>query len=470
MGSPLQLISRVEALRRLRDKRQAERRARARQRSTEVPGCVLDFIPWANPGWQRPDHLATVAEDVDRAFTEEVESFCTVPPRHGKSEVLLNGTASGLRRHPDVNVLYATHTQRFADKQSKRIKKLARLAGVEITEGSNRADEWETTAGGGVVARGFGGEVTGRGFKVIIVDDPIKSREQAESKTYRNKIWDWLTDDVFSRGTPDVAIIVVHTRWHPDDPIGRLMGEGWSGLELRAIAEEDSPDGRAPGEALWPWLWPADKLQKRRRLVGEYGWASLYQGRPRPRGGKVFGPPTFYRELPRDFRRGYGVDLAYTAKTQSDRSVVIEMLREDRPRDLPLFYLRKCISEQEQAPRFAKRLKAAQVRAPGPMLFIGAGTERGAADFVSQKVPRFVMEPPAGDKLVRALDFAAAWNDGRVLLPDPEVFDVPWLSDLLDVFDSFTGVNDPRDDEVDAAAAAHKVLDRAASSSFAAYT
>lgn len=440
------------------------------QDASPVPATVLDYVPWANPGWVKPTHLRVLAEDIEHAFGPgELERYYTVPPRHAKSETIMNGLAWGLAKFPATPILYATHTANFAWKQSKRIKRLARQSGVMIERGSDRIDEWETTSGGGLVARGVGGEITGRGFKIIVVDDPFKSRQLAEVPTYRKRVWEWLRDDVFTRGTPDASYLVVHTRWMPDDPIGRLIKEGWEGTCLPAICEdEDDALSRAIGEPLAPELgWTLEKLGERRKLVGEYGWASLFQGRPRPRGGKIFNPPAFYTELPKRFKRSYGVDLAYTSNTSSDRSAVVEMLRFDPPaipgaddRPLPLYFVPAVVSLQERAKDFTARLKLKQKVAPAPMLFIGSGVEKGSADFISDEVPRFRIENASTDKLVRATPLSIAWNDGRVLLPDPERYKVPWLEELLDVFDNFTGKDDPRDDEVDAMAAAFRALDK----------
>lgn len=444
--------------------------ARTEAEVDPVPDTVLMFVPWANPGWIAPTHLGSLASAIEQAVRgEPVERFWTIPPRHAKSETIMNGLAWALRRNPKLRILYATHTATFAYKQSKRIKRLAVQAGVVIARGSNRIDEWETVEGGGVVARGVGGEVTGRGFDIIVIDDPFKSRSLAAVPTYRQRVWEWITDDIFTRGSPDASYFVVHTRWMPDDPIGRLIKEGWDGVVLRAIAEdEDDPLGRALGEPLAPDLgWTLEKLAKRRAKVLEHGWASLFQCRPRPRGGAVFHAPTFYRELPTTrIKRAYGVDLAYTAKTTADRSVLVEMIRHDPnprgPKDKPEpeYYITRVIVEQVEAPAFAQRMRTAQALRPGPILFLCAGVEKGAAQFIAKAVPRFKIQTVSADKYVRAQDFAAAWNAGRVMVPDPEAIEAPWLEDFLDVLENFTGVSDTRDDEVDAAVAAFKQLEK----------
>lgn len=431
-----------------------------------VPDNVLDFMTWSNPGWVRPNHLHQMATDIEAAFRGgDIERYYTIPPRHGKSELVMNGLAWGLRNFPETPILYATHTARFANKQSKRIKRLARNAGVTIEHGSDRIDEWETPEGGGLIARGVGGEVVGRGFKIIVIDDPFKSRQLSEVPTYRERVFQWIRDDVFTRGTPDASVFVVHTRYTPDDPIGRLIKEGWQGTVLRALAEDDDPLGRAPGEPLAPELgWTLEKLAHRRKNVNEYGWASLFQCRPQPRGGQVFDPPQFYTDLPKTLKRAYGVDLAYTAKSRADRSVMVEMLRHD-PNPVgahdspdPIYYIPYAIVAQVESPEFARMLKARQVMKPAQMLFLCSGVEKGAAQFMAREVPRFIMQVVQFDKFVRAQDMSAAWNNGRVLLPDPSVYSVPWLSDFLDVFDGFTGKNDTHDDEVDAAVAAFQLL------------
>jgi len=374
----------------------------------------------------------------------------TVPPRHGKSETILHGIALALLRDPTIPILYATHTATFAAKQSRRARKLATAVGVGPAEGANRADQWETEAGGGLVARGTGGEVTGRGFRLILVDDPIKSRAVAESSIQREAIWDWLRDDIFTRCEPGGSIIIVHTRWHPDDPIGRISADGWDVLTLRALAEAGDTDGRNEGEALWPARWPVEALARRRALVGEYGWASLFQGRPRPRGGTVFGDPHYYDRLPiQGYRIGHGCDLAYTAKTSADYSVVVTLYQAG-----DVFYVVDVQRKQVDAPAFTLTLKAAQSTHPGPMLWHASGTEKGAAQFIQKQLPTFRVKQTTADKFVRSQSVAAAWNADKVLLPRR----APWLDVFVSEVCGFTGVGDVHDDQVDALASAHTVL------------
>lgn len=128
----------------------------------------------------------------------------------------------------------------------------------------------------------------------LIIDDPVKNREQADSVTYREKTWDWWTSTAYTRLEPGATVIGLQTRWHEDDWAGRVIrdmrdgGEQWTVVNIPAIAEDDDPLGRQPGESLWPARFDEAALNRIRRAIGPYDWASLYQQRPAPREGGMF--------------------------------------------------------------------------------------------------------------------------------------------------------------------------------------
>jgi phage terminase large subunit-like protein len=189
----------------------------------------------------------------------------------------------------------------------------------------------------------------------------------------------------------------------------------------------------------------------------------MYQGRPRPRGGTLFHEPNFYTSLPKEgYAVGFGIDLAYTAKSSADWSICLEMWRVGACDDPQAkFYVVGVDRAQVEAPSFALTLKARSVRRPGArMLWRASGTERGSATFLKAQGIPIVWAPPPGDKFVSATAVAAAWNDGRVLVPDPEEFPESkrWLTAFLQSIDDFTGVGDEQDDDVDALGNAHKLM------------
>ena len=238
----------------------------------------------------------------------------------------------------------------------------------------NTVSEWETAAGGGVKAVGVGAGVTGFGGQLIVIDDPVKSRAEAESETYRDKLWNWYNNDLYTRLEPGGSVILIQTRWHEDDLAGRLLremqdgGDKWDVINLPALAENneapergqsartDAPAfatavdnvtfgkeeeragsprsgnegsgrqrsgdelGRAPGAALCPDRFDEGKLADIQRQLGTYSFSALYQQRPSPADGGIFKRQWFKRFVDKapdglQWKRGY--DLAVSLNTKA---------------------------------------------------------------------------------------------------------------------------------------------------------
>lgn len=399
---------------------------------------AYELVPALNPGMVEPRHLAAIIDTIERSRHEQVRAVIAAPPQHGKS-VAVTSSLVGRMLSGKGRSAYVSYNQDRADEVSLQTQWMADGIGL-AWEGQRR--KWGPPKGASVIWTSIGGSLTGSPIDdLLVVDDPVKDRIEASSPTYRDRVWDWWTAVALTRCHPGASIIVVATRWHEDDLSGRLVDAGWPYICLQAIDD-------TTGEALWPEQRPLEFLQEQRRQIGEHDWAALYQGRPRPRGDAVFGDPTFYRALPRaGLRYAHGVDLAYSAKTTADYSVCVTMARHPEPRPLGTCYIIDVQRKQVDAPAFALTLHAMQSAHAGPMLFRCSGTEKGAASFIAQKVRRFRAEQVRGDKFVNATPYAAAWNDGRVMLPEG----APWLADFLTEHQRFTGVSDAHDDQVDAA-------------------
>lgn len=394
---------------------------------------------------------------------------CAAPPQHGKSTCASHALIYWMARYPRRRFAYATYSQDRSQYVSRQVHTLGQDAGLEP---DGNLQSWRVSTGAEVLFTSPNGPFAGYGVDgVLIIDDPYKDRRTAESGHNRRLLLEWFDDVARKRVHPGGSVIVMSTRWHVDDLSGVLVKRGWRYLNLKAIAEGetdeagvvlDDPLGRHAGDPLWPTQRPLDFYAEHRSDI--YSWASLYQGEPRPRGGIVFkgedsdsqGLPARYTELPtHSFRVAYGVDLAYTAKTHADFSVCIEIWREETsdPKK-PRFYIVDVQRKQVDAPSFTLTLKAKHSARPARFRWYAGGTEKGSADFIKrQGIPLEVM-PPKGDKFVRAQPVAAAWNEGRVMVPD----DAPWLSTVLDEVLNFTGVNDVHDDIVDALAAGFDAL------------
>jgi predicted phage terminase large subunit-like protein len=291
-----------------------------------------------------------------------------MPPRHGKSElVTVRYAAYRMIRDPSLNVILGSYNQSLANRFSRKIRRIVDehaeletlrdggdISQVKKTNRSRSVADWETGKSGGLRAVGVGGGIAGFGAGLVVIDDPVKNRAEAESKTYRDRVSDWFKDDIYTRLEPDGAIILIQTRWHEDDLAGRLLneneegGECWEVVRLPAIAEEDVPTesarsdgmaepfdppggeaatndykdvlGRRPGEALCPQRFDEKALQRIKRKLGSYSFASLYQQRPQLLEGGLFKRDwfTIVDAAPEGLRWARGYDLAVSTKTSAD--------------------------------------------------------------------------------------------------------------------------------------------------------
>jgi len=414
------------------------------EHSVAVPDRLLDFVPWLTPSWERPGHLEPIALAFEQAADgAELRSCVSTPPQHGKTQLIIHGLVLLLLRDPTKRHAYVTYSADRANRVAKQLWILVKRAGLK-PEGPKSA--WSLPEGGGVILCGIGGGITGEPIDgVFIIDDPHKNRQEAESVAKRRDVWDFYTSTAETRCHPGASVFVVQTRWHPEDLAGLLIAKGWHVINLQAIDSE--------GVVLWPTQRPRSWLDDKRKNCTEYEWASLYQGEPRPRGASVFNEPHYYADLPtRGYASAHGTDLAYTAKTHADYSVVVTILRHG-----DLYYVVDVVRKQVDAPAFTLTLKAQLAKRPGRMVWHASGTEKGAAQFIRKALgPRFEVVNATVDKFQRALPIAAAWNDGRVLLPSQ----APWLDSFLAEVCAFTGVGDLHDDQVDALASALYALER----------
>ena len=271
-----------------------ERRRRAQVRRDSLPTRYADWLAIARPEhrWDAR-HFAAMQEILDRVTAgTERRVYFQIPIRHGKSEHNTIGyPVYCLERNPKTRLIVGSYNQRQADKFSREIRRLAKARGVAVSGDRDAAGEWETAAGGGVRAVGAGAGVAGVNADLIIIDDPIGSRDDAESPAQRDRVFDWITNDLLARAEPHTAVLLTMSRWHQDDPAGRLFERQrdlWTVLDLPAEAEPNDPLGRNVGEPLWPELRGAQWLAEKRIELLEYGFSSLLQGRPRPREGGMF--------------------------------------------------------------------------------------------------------------------------------------------------------------------------------------
>lgn len=469
--SPMESIARVTKLRREREKVRAARKPPTNERRD--PGPLLKLVPKASPSLREPEHLALFAEGIERSMREQVELCCSVPPRHGKTTLVVHAMVWILLKDPTAQVLYCSYAHGFAAKQVRKAYRIAQRMGLRFGD-TKRRDEWNTAEGGFVKAAGMGGQITGEGFTHIFVDDPHKNRAEAESRQIRERVIEGFRDDVYTRQDPrGTSVFVIHTRWHEDDLTGVLTRSAndndedaarpFEHINLRALAANDN------GEtiALAPKLFSVERLLKIKSRVGEYGWASLYMGSPRPRGGALFTGAVLLEELDHQssYRFAIGVDLARTARTRSDWNAAVVMRLDLRTNLIDVVevvreqgVLADKVRDGEIEEGFARRLHDLQQRYPGASTLMYTGR---AEDQLLELLARLERYPcrvegrlAPSDKHDRAQPYAAGWNEGRVRCPRKAA----WTNRFVSEHVAFTGLKGGRDDMVDAAAAAFDAL------------
>jgi predicted phage terminase large subunit-like protein len=416
---------------------------------------ITDLVPHEPP----PPHTKLLTDLIEQARRERIRVCLSWPPRHAKTVTLLRANAWWLGLYPADTNAYFSYSDTQAKSKSRLARRWAIRSGVELADDSKNMSEWRTTDGGGLIAGGAGGGLTGQGVSgLFIVDDPFKNRTEADSLLIRDRVWEWFKECVYTR-LEGASVIVVHTRWHEDDLIGRLEDAGgWDVINLPAIAEAPDQIGRAAGEALWPDRFNTEELQDIRARIGEWSFAALYQGRPQPRGANVFGEPARF-ELPntpeewKEFLQGkylmIGVDPAASEKTRADYSAAVVMASDGIGPTMTTWILR-VIRVQQAIPAFVQTLRDLQAYWRCMLAIEAVAGFKALPQMLRHVDPnlRLLEIHPTTDKFQRSQGLAAAWNDGRVLVPIGEEWVDPYLQEML----SFSGVKDAHDDQVDGTA------------------
>lgn len=249
----------------------------------------------------------SVAEALEKVVSGEITQliFC-MPPRHGKTELATKRLVAWISgKFPSWDIAVASYSDTMAQDfgadtrailTSKAHKQV--FPNYKLRRGGSAKDNIQTEQGGRLVFVGRGGALTGRGMHVGVGDDLFKDHEEARSPAIRDQAWNWFTKVFMTRRMGRKIVILTMTRWHSDDVIGRLTdpenphynaieAKKWKIIRLPAIAEDDDPLGRKPGEALWPERYDLDFLESQQRL-DPLGFAALYQQRPTVADGVLF--------------------------------------------------------------------------------------------------------------------------------------------------------------------------------------
>ena len=437
---------------------------------------LISYAAYQWPGYRDAPHHRLIARKLEAVERGEIKRLMiTMPPRHGKSMLTSEFfPAWYLGRNPDHYVAMATYAQELADDFGRKVKNQiadesfgAIFPGVALADDSKSAKrfhidgvdggyEHALTQRGAYYAVGVGGPLTGRGAHLLLIDDPVKNREDADSEIVRKKTKDWYTSTAYTRLMPGGRVVIIQTRWHEDDLSGWLLAEhkheGWECLDLPAIGLD--------GKALWPEQYDVADLEKIRIAIGARDWSALYQQKPVPDTGDYFKSEwlkPYDKVPPLDTLRVYGgSDYAVTADG-GDYTVhaVVGLDPEGRMYLLDLW--RKQASSDQWVESFCDMVLQWK-----PMAWAEeqGQIKSGVGPFLERRMHErrayTVREqfPTRGDKAIRAQSMRSSMAMNGLYVP----VGAPWYADFRSELLSFPAGK--HDDQVDAIGLVGQLLDR----------
>lgn len=446
-----------------------------------TPGSLASQI---TPSTVHTEALAKIDEALQELVnTPDGRLIITMPPQEGKStRVAKDFPVWVLKHRPWTRIVGASYAQSLANRNGRAVRNIIRsnpALGLKLADDNGSASEWEIERDeidpddpnldplaqqrGGLVSVGIGAGLTGRPADLLIIDDPVKDRKQAESKAIQETVWDWWTDVASSRLAPGAPVVVILTRWHEADLAGKLLaapdGELWTVINIPAQADsEDDPLGRSIGE----WLKSArgrtgEQWAAIKKRVGSRTWASLYQGKPTAREGTIFKREMWtYYDTPQWVEREDGscITLGFdevvqswdlTFKGTSGADLVVGQVWGRRGVDL---YLLDQVRRRMDFVETCQAFRALSAKWPESILKLVEDKANGPAVIaqLGRTVAGIVPVEPDGGKEARAAAVSPIVESKNVHLPAPEIH--PWVSAFVDEAAAFP--NGAHDDQVDA--------------------
>jgi predicted phage terminase large subunit-like protein len=434
---------------------------------------LLPFVERFNPdyqaGWVHKD-ICQRLEEFSRDVTEKKSPrlMLFMPPRHGKSTLAsVAFPAWHLGRNPQHEFISCSYSGSLAMGFSRKVRGLLREEGYKsafktrLDPQSQSAEAWLTTSGGGYVAAGVGGGITGKGAHILVIDDPVKNRDDAESANARSSAWDWYTSTAYTRLAPGGGVLVILTRWHDDDLAGRLLkaaadnGEQWEVVNYPARAEVDEAF-RKQGEALHRERYDEDALARIEKAVGPRDWSALYQQNPVADDGEYFTRDmiNYYDndDIDHDRMRFYCAwDLAIGKNDRNDYTVGIVVGVDEQDQ---LFVVDMVRGRFDGFELVEQILDMYEMWKPSIIGIEKGHIEMALGPFLEKRVRErglyeaYFKDLKTGrrDKEARARAIQGRMQQGMVFLPKEEQFTGPLVAELLRF------PNGVHDDQVDALA------------------
>jgi len=432
-----------------------------------IVGLACLSIAAYEPEWFH-DEIGAALEEFSRAAAagEHPRLAISMPPRHGKSTLAEMMGLYHLARHPTAEVVFAQRSLDMAKERTRHTREALELPLFSVAYPGMRLDpstrgkiDWRLDGprGGGHLAVGLNSSFTSKGADILVIDDPFKDEIEADSPRMRDFVWKWYQAVASTRLSPNSGVLVIHTRWHKDDLIGRLIknqGDRWRVLNYRAIAKNDENRRRA-GEALSA-RYPIKVLEQKRDEMSPRQFAAIYQGSPVDEGGNLwrrawFHPVTGEPDLSEARRIVTSWDLTFGSKTASASWVTGQAWMKTKSGEIILLDEVRgrwsFVEMIDQFKRFKRRHPKArrhlvENKALGPALM----------DVLKDEVRGIVAINPDGSKIARAEACTPALRRGDVFVPAHR----PWCKAWLDEAEAFP--SGEANDRIDAASQAIRYL------------
>lgn len=379
-------------------------------------------------------------------------------------------------KHSTENIICTSYGSSLAKKFGRKCRTITsspqfnELFHAQLNADNRAVDDWSLTNGATYMCGGILSGITGNRANGLVIDDPVKGREDADSPTIRDKTWEAYLNDLRTRLKPNGWIIIVQTRWHEDDLSGRILpadwngesgwiksrdGEDWYVLCLQAQCETDTdPLGRKPGEWLWTEWFTPEHWAREKRVQGSRNWESLYQQRPKPLEGSLIKRtwPRRYGVAPSEFSRVViSLDTAYKPEDYNDPSVALVFGETEKG-----YYLLHVWRDRVEYPALKRVLANMYFQWHPDAILIedkasGQSLIQEAKDGIVLKdrpklvnLPVIAIDPQGVNKLDRLIAVSPMIEAGLLWLPEV----APWLIDFESEIFGFPMV--AHDDQTDA--------------------
>lgn len=438
---------------------------------------LLHFSVYTKPDYHVGWHHRIMCSALDDFAAKKIKRLMIfMPPRHGKSELVSRRLPAHIfGQKPNAQIIATSYSASLASRMNRDVQKImddqsykelfpkTKLGGKK--EGSKiqatrTTSFFEITGHSGLYrSAGVGGGIVGMGADYIIIDDPIKNQEEADSDIYRQRVWDWYTSTLYTRLEKDAGLLITLTRWHEDDLAGRLIqmmktapdADQWQIINFPAIREdmETEQDPRKIGEALWSEKYDVPALKSIHLSVGSRTWNAQYQQRPAAQEGEIIKREwwKFVKEMPTEFDCIIDTwDLTFKESSNSDFVSGLIIGKKGAHK-----YLLGSIHERMS---FTKTIeKMLWVRKTWPQINRTYVEEaaNGAAllDTLRPKISGLIGVKPQGSKIARANAIAPQAEAGNLWLLGESHSQCPlWVQEFIEEWSVFP--NGRNDDQVDA--------------------